>query len=60
MEEYAKVIHIEALTSLDMLGKMIVPACTAYSKMLAGRRCGEKEHRRGRACRGGCCSRIDR
>ena len=35
MEEYAKVIHIEALTSLDMLGKMIVPACTAYSKMLA-------------------------
>ena len=35
MEEYAKVIHIEALTSLDMLGKMIVPACAAYSKMLA-------------------------
>ena len=35
MEEYAKVIHIEALTSLDMLGKLIVPACAAYSKMLA-------------------------
>lgn len=32
MEEYAKVIHIEALTSLDMLGKMIVPACAAYSQ----------------------------
>ena len=35
MEEYAKVIHIEALTSLDMLGKMIIPACAAYSKSLA-------------------------
>lgn len=34
-EEYAKVIRIEALTSLDMLGKMIVPACIAYSKELS-------------------------
>ncbi len=43
MEEYAKVIHIEALTSLDMLGKMIVPACAAYS------RCWRKALRRKRA-----------
>jgi len=35
MEEYVKVIHIEALTSLDMLKKQIIPACIAYSKELA-------------------------
>ena len=35
MEEYAKIIHIEAMTMIDMLGKMIVPSCVAYSKALA-------------------------
>ncbi len=35
IEEYAKAIRIEALTSLDMLSKQIVPACIAYSKELA-------------------------
>ena len=35
MEEYTKVVHIEALTMIDMLGKMIVPSCVAYSKMMA-------------------------
>ena len=35
IEEYVKVIRIEALTSLDMLAKQIVPACIAYSKELA-------------------------
>ncbi len=35
MEEYAKIIHIEALTLIDMLGKLIVPACAAYSGKLA-------------------------
>ena len=35
MEEYAKIIHIEALTLIDMLGKLIVPACAAYSRQLA-------------------------
>ena len=35
MEEYAKTIHIEALTSLDMLDKMIIPACISYSNELA-------------------------
>ena len=35
VEEYAKIIHIEALTLIDMLGKLIVPACAAYSKQLA-------------------------
>ena len=35
MEEYAKIIHIEALTLIDMLGKLIVPACVAYSRQLA-------------------------
>ena len=34
-EEYAKTLHIEALTMLDMLKKQIVPACVAYSKELA-------------------------
>ena len=35
MEEYVKVINIEALTSLDMLKKQIIPACIGYSKELA-------------------------
>ena len=35
MEEYIKVINIEALTSLDMLKKQIIPACIGYSKELA-------------------------
>ncbi len=35
MEEYTKVVHIEALTMIDMLGKLIVPSCVAYSKMMA-------------------------
>ena len=35
IEEYAKVIRIEALTSIDMLAKRIIPACIAYSKELA-------------------------
>ena len=35
MEEYAKTIRIEALTCLDMLKKMIIPAGIAYSKELA-------------------------
>ena len=35
MEEYTKVVHIEALTMIDMLGRMIVPSCVAYSKMMA-------------------------
>lgn len=35
MEEYAKTIHIEALTSLDMLDKMIIPACMEYSGEIA-------------------------
>ncbi|MCI9484915.1 MAG: glutamine synthetase type III [Clostridiaceae bacterium] len=34
-EEYAKTLHIEALTMLDMLKKQIIPACVAYSKELA-------------------------
>ena len=35
MEEYVKVIHIEAMASLDILKKQIVPACISYSKELA-------------------------
>ena len=35
MEEYAKTIHIEAMTSLDMLDKMIIPACIEYSGEMA-------------------------
>ena len=35
MEEYAKVIHIEALTSLNMLRRQIIPSCIAYSGKLA-------------------------
>ena len=35
LAEYNKTIHIEALTSLDLLRKSILPACLAYSKTLA-------------------------
>ena len=35
LEEYAKTIHIEALTAIDMLGKQIVPAVIEYSSKLA-------------------------
>ena len=35
MEEYAKVIHIEALTCLDMLNRQIIPACITYSGEVA-------------------------
>ena len=35
MEEYVKVIHIEAMASLDILKKQIVPVCIGYSKELA-------------------------
>ncbi len=35
LEEYAKTIHIEAMTSLDMLDKMIIPACIEYSGEIA-------------------------
>ena len=35
LEEYAKTIHIEALTAIDMLGKQIIPAVIKYSGKLA-------------------------
>ncbi len=35
LEEYAKTIHIEALTAADMLGKQIIPAVIEYSGKLA-------------------------
>ncbi|MDO5299983.1 MAG: glutamine synthetase III [Clostridia bacterium] len=35
LEEYAKVIHIEAMASMDILKKQIIPAGIAYSKELA-------------------------
>lgn len=35
LEEYAKTIHIEALTAVDMLGKQIIPAVIEYSGKLA-------------------------
>ena len=35
LEEYAKTIRIEGCTSADMLRKMILPACMAYSKKVA-------------------------
>lgn len=35
LEEYAKTIQIEALTSLDMLGKLIIPAVIKYSGITA-------------------------
>lgn len=36
LEEYAKTIRIEALTSLDILKKQIIPAAITYSGKLAG------------------------
>ncbi|MDE7395006.1 MAG: glutamine synthetase III [Clostridiales bacterium] len=35
LENYCKVINIEALTMIDMAGKQIIPACIAYQKTLA-------------------------
>ena len=35
LEEYAKTIHIEALTTLDILKKQIIPAGIAYGKEIA-------------------------
>ncbi len=35
LEEYGKTIHIEALTMLDMLQKLILPACMRYAKDVA-------------------------
>lgn len=35
LEEYCKVIHIEAMTSLSMLKKLIVPAAMTYSAEMA-------------------------
>ena len=35
LEEYAKIIHIEAMTSLHMLKKQIIPAAITWSKELA-------------------------
>ena len=35
LDEYAKTINIEALTMLDMLRKMILPACVKYSREVA-------------------------
>ena len=35
LEKYAKTIHIEALTAVDMLGKQIIPAVIEYSGKLA-------------------------
>ena len=35
LEEYAKTLRIEALTMLDMLRKLILPACTKFSRDLA-------------------------
>ncbi len=35
LEEYAKTVRIEAATSVDMLRRMILPACMAYGRTLA-------------------------
>ena len=35
LEEYAKTLRIEALTMLDMLRKLILPACAKFSRDLA-------------------------
>ena len=35
LEEYAKTLRIEALTTLDMAKKQILPACVSYTKELA-------------------------
>ena len=35
LENYCKVLNIEALTMIDMAGKQIIPACIKYMKVLA-------------------------
>ncbi|MDY3618853.1 glutamine synthetase III family protein [Agathobaculum sp.] len=35
LEEYAKTLHIEALTMSDMIRQQIVPACVSYERELA-------------------------
>lgn len=35
LENYCKVINIEALTMIDMAGRQIIPACIKYMKVLA-------------------------
>ena len=35
LEEYEKTIRIEALTTLDLVRRLVTPACTAYSSDLA-------------------------
>ena len=35
LDEYAKTLHIEGLTMLEMLSRQIIPACIAYSNKLA-------------------------
>lgn len=50
MEEYTKVVHIEALTMIDMLGKLIVPSCVAYFQDDGRGRCGKEEHRYRSTC----------
>ena len=35
LEEYEKTIRIEALTTLDLIRRLVTPACTAYSTRLA-------------------------
>ena len=35
LENYCKVLNIEALTMIDMAGKQIIPACIKYMKTLA-------------------------
>ena len=35
LEEYCKLLHIEALTMIDMIKKSVIPACLLYQKDLA-------------------------
>ena len=35
LEEYCKLLHIEALTMIDMINKSVIPACLSYQKELA-------------------------
>ena len=49
LEEYCKLLHIEALTMIDMIKKSIIPACVQYQKDLADllnskKACGEFEN----------------
>lgn len=43
MENYVKVVNIEALTMIDMAEKQILPACIAYTGMLAETECKKRE-----------------